>query len=68
MPAEVYRDKAAAAELYAEVKAGVARCIDYVLEERERDPYRGLLKRLLYERTRGGPAPTFVPDPDKKLL
>lgn len=64
---EVYRDKQKAAEVYADVKAGVARCIDYILEERERDPYRSLLKRVAYERLNGAVAPTFTPDPNKKL-
>lgn len=68
VPAEVYRDRQRAAAVYADVKAGVTNCIDYLLEERERDPYRGLLKRAAYERSRGAQAPTFQPDPKKKLL
>lgn len=68
VPEEVYRDKKRAAAVYAAVKAGVNNCIDHLLEERERDPFRGLLKRAAYERSRGTRAPTFQPDPEKKLL
>eukprot|EP00892_Ulva_mutabilis_P002490 jgi/Ulvmu1/12241/UM086_0032.1 len=68
VPPEVYRDKDRAADVYARVKAGVADCIDYLLEEREHDPFRPLLKRLAYERINGVQAPTFTPNPNKKLL
>jgi len=40
-------DKAAARSLRDEVRAGVEGGIEFLLEERERDPDRGLVKRLL---------------------
>ena len=45
-----------------QAKAGVENGIAYLLRERERDPYKEFLPRLLYEATWGGKqAPTFKP-------
>ena len=45
-------------QVKAEVEAGIA----YLLEHRERDPYRKLLARVAYETSWGGrQAPSFDP-------
>ncbi|WRX19846.1 Diacylglycerol acyltransferase - like 7 [Theobroma cacao] len=48
-------------ELYLHVKSEVERCMAYLKEKREKDPYRNLLPRLLYRATHGFTAevPTF---------
>lgn len=56
------KDKAAAAELYQDVQDGVEDCVTYLLENRERDPYRSLLRRLAYEQSWKKPAPGFEVD------
>ncbi|XP_059450629.1 LOW QUALITY PROTEIN: phytyl ester synthase 2, chloroplastic-like [Corylus avellana] len=55
------RDKDKSKKLYLEVKSEVARCIDYLKEKREKDPYRNLLSRLIYQATNGftSEVPTF---------
>ena len=58
---EMYHDKAAIAATYTEIRSGVEGCIQYGLENRERDPYKQLLPRLIHETTRGTQAPTFDP-------
>ncbi|KAK2415221.1 Esterase/lipase/thioesterase family protein [Trifolium repens] len=54
-------DKKKSQELYFEVKAEVERCIAYLKEKRESDPYRSILSRLLYQATNGpiSDIPTF---------
>ncbi len=48
-------------QTYADVKAEVQKSIDYLLEGRERDPFRALPPRLLYEAVNDGKqAPTFT--------
>lgn len=37
--------------------------ISYLIENRERDPYKEFEARLLYERLNQKKAPTFIPDP-----
>ncbi|XP_022750442.1 acyltransferase-like protein At3g26840, chloroplastic isoform X3 [Durio zibethinus] len=55
------RDREKCHELYLHVKSEVERCMAYLKEEREKDPYRNLLPRLLYQATNGFTAevPTF---------
>ncbi|KAL5058806.1 hypothetical protein RYX36_030410 [Vicia faba] len=55
------KDKDKSQELYFEVKAEVERCIAYLKEKRERDPYRSILTRSLYQATHGPTSdiPTF---------
>jgi len=55
------KDKKKSQELYFEVKAEVERCIAYLKEKRESDPYRSILSRLLYQATHGPTSeiPTF---------
>ncbi|XP_059452072.1 phytyl ester synthase 2, chloroplastic-like [Corylus avellana] len=55
------RDKDKSQELYLEVKSEVARCLAYLKEKREYDPYRNLLSRLVYQATHGftSEVPTF---------
>jgi len=55
------KDREKAHELYLEVKSEVERCLAYLKEKRERDPYRSLLSRLLYQSIHGITAeiPTF---------
>lgn len=54
-------DKEKCQELYLEVKSEVERCITYLKEKREIDPYRALGHRLLYHATNGfkSEIPTF---------
>lgn len=55
------RNREKSHELYLHVKSEVERCIAYLKEKREKDPYRNLLPRLLYQATHGFTAevPTF---------
>ncbi|AES80653.2 esterase/lipase/thioesterase family protein [Medicago truncatula] len=55
------KDREKSQELYFEVKAEVERCIAYLKEKRESDPYRSILSRLLYQATHGPASdiPTF---------
>ncbi|CAK8542690.1 unnamed protein product [Lathyrus sativus] len=47
------KDREKSQELYFEVKSEVERCIAYLKEKRESDPYRSILSRLLYQATHG---------------
>ncbi|XP_021911751.1 acyltransferase-like protein At3g26840, chloroplastic, partial [Carica papaya] len=55
------KDKEKSGELYAQVKNEVERCIAFLKEKREYDPYRGLLSRLKYQVSHGfgSEVPTF---------
>ncbi|KAK7826703.1 acyltransferase-like protein [Quercus suber] len=55
------KDRDKAHELYLQVKSEVGRCIAYLKEKRESDPYRNLLSRLIYQTTQGftSEIPTF---------
>ena len=64
---EMAKDKDAAARVYKQARRAVEDCVTYLLEQRERDPYREPVRRLLHERATGAPAPTFIPPPDVKL-
>jgi len=57
------RDNNKSHELYLEVKSEITRCIAYLMEKRENDPYRNLLSRLIYQATHGftSEVPTFEP-------
>ena len=46
-------------DIYAEVKAGVEDGLAFLQQQRERDPYKDLPQRLLYEAINRRPAPTF---------
>jgi len=58
---EELRDRDRAQQLYMHVKGEVENCIAYLKEKREKDPYRNLIPRLLYQATQGFDAeiPTF---------
>ncbi|XP_033140984.1 acyltransferase-like protein At3g26840, chloroplastic isoform X3 [Brassica rapa] len=58
---EELRDREKAKEVYAEVKKEVERCIEFVKQRREEDPYRPLLSRLHYHLKHGllTQVPTF---------
>ncbi|RLM84397.1 hypothetical protein C2845_PM04G22490 [Panicum miliaceum] len=43
------RDRDEAQRLYLQVKSEVESCINYLKEKREKDPYRSILHRLLYQ-------------------
>ncbi|PSS30307.1 Acyltransferase-like protein [Actinidia chinensis var. chinensis] len=47
------RDREKSHELYLEVKSEVERCMAYLKEKRENDPYRNVLPRLIYQATHG---------------
>ncbi|XP_011045774.1 PREDICTED: acyltransferase-like protein At3g26840, chloroplastic [Populus euphratica] len=55
------RDKDNAHELYVQVKSEVEKCLAFLQEKRESDPYRNLLARLAYQSTHGfdSEVPTF---------
>lgn len=55
------KDREKAHELYLEVKSEVERCLAYLKEKREHDPYRSIMSRLLYQSTHGftSEIPTF---------
>nr|CAD1839030.1 unnamed protein product [Ananas comosus var. bracteatus] len=47
------RDKAKAQELYMDVKCEVERCLAYLQEKREKDPYRNIFPRTLFQLING---------------
>nr|XP_023876718.1 acyltransferase-like protein At3g26840, chloroplastic isoform X2 [Quercus suber] len=55
------KDRDKAHELYLQVKSEVGRCLAYLKEKRENDPYRNLLSRLIYQATHSftSEIPTF---------
>ncbi|KAH9791708.1 AB hydrolase-1 domain-containing protein [Citrus sinensis] len=57
------RDREKAHELYLEIKSEVEKCLAYLKEKRENDPYRNILPRLIYQATHGftSQVPTFEP-------
>lgn len=58
---EELKSREKAHELYLEVKSEVERCIDYLKEKRENDPYRSIMARLPYQASHGfdSEVPTF---------
>ncbi|XP_057780774.1 phytyl ester synthase 2, chloroplastic-like [Salvia miltiorrhiza] len=58
---DVLVNKDKARELYLEVKSEVEKCIEYLMERRENDPYRNLLVRVAYQSYHGfdSQIPTF---------
>ena len=54
-------DKENTRKLYLHVKSEVESSISYLKDKREKDPYRGILPRLLYQATHGfsSDIPTF---------
>lgn len=57
------RNREKAHELYVEVKSEVERCLSYLKEKRQNDPYRSILSRLVFQLTHGPQTdiPTFEP-------
>ncbi|KAF5479268.1 hypothetical protein F2P56_000102 [Juglans regia] len=55
------KDRDKSHELYLQVKSEVQKCIAYLKEKRENDPYRNLIPRLIYQTIHGFTAevPTF---------
>ncbi|KAH9743285.1 AB hydrolase-1 domain-containing protein [Citrus sinensis] len=55
------RDKKEAQELYLQVKSEVEKCVAYLKEKRESDPYRNILSRLIHQAAHGltSQIPTF---------
>nr|AZM65203.1 diacylglycerol acyltransferase 4 [Vitellaria paradoxa] len=55
------RSREKAQELYLEVKSEVEKCIDFLKEKREHDPYRNIMNRLIFQSTHGfdSEVPTF---------
>ncbi|KAH9625629.1 hypothetical protein KSS87_019989 [Heliosperma pusillum] len=47
------KDRQKAQEVYLEVKGEVERCLAYLKEKRETDPYRSLISRIVYRSTHG---------------
>ncbi|XP_025605965.1 phytyl ester synthase 2, chloroplastic isoform X1 [Arachis hypogaea] len=57
----VLKDREKSNELYLQVKSEVEKCLAYLKEKRESDPYRNIVPRLLYKAEHGFDAevPTF---------
>ncbi|GLI58562.1 hypothetical protein VaNZ11_000309 [Volvox africanus] len=57
----VAEDRDAVSQLYSQVRSEVEGCLGYLMRRRDKDPYKDLLPRLLYEASWGGKrqAPTF---------
>ncbi|XP_078175513.1 phytyl ester synthase 1, chloroplastic-like [Carex rostrata] len=57
------KDRDNAQQMYLHVKSEVEKCMSYLKEKREKDPYRSLLSRLVYQATHGfdSAIPTFDP-------
>ncbi|KAK3183867.1 hypothetical protein Dsin_031153 [Dipteronia sinensis] len=57
------RDREKSHELYLQVKSEVEKSLAYLKKKRERDPYRKMLPRLVYQATNGftSEVPTFEP-------
>ncbi|GJX51369.1 acyltransferase-like protein, chloroplastic [Tanacetum coccineum] len=57
------KNRETAHELYLEVKSEVEKCLSYLKEKRETDPYRNILSRLAYQLRHGTESeiPTFEP-------
>lgn len=64
---DMAKDRERVAEVYADTKRALEDSITYLLEHRERDPFRNPLRRLLWERRERRQAPTFTPPPDVRL-
>ncbi|KAL8137560.1 hypothetical protein V2J09_003561 [Rumex salicifolius] len=60
---EELKDRDKAQELYLEVKSEVQTCLEYLRANRQRDPYRSILSRTLYQATNGftSQVPSFDP-------
>lgn len=58
---EELKSREKAHELYLEVKSEVERCIHFLKEKRENDPYRNIMARILYQASHGfdSEVPTF---------
>lgn len=58
---EELRDREKSRELYLQVQAEVEKCLAFLKEKRENDPYRNALNRLAYRATHGltSEVPTF---------
>ncbi|XP_075090669.1 phytyl ester synthase 2, chloroplastic-like isoform X2 [Nicotiana tabacum] len=50
---EELKSREKAHELYLEVKSEVERCIHFLKEKRENDPYRNIMARIVYQATHG---------------
>ncbi|XVE67639.1 hypothetical protein DITRI_Ditri09bG0004300 [Diplodiscus trichospermus] len=55
------REKEKSHELYLQIKSEVERCIGYLKEKREKDPYRNILSRFLYRASHGSTSPCEIP-------
>ncbi|KAJ4778894.1 Esterase/lipase/thioesterase family protein [Rhynchospora pubera] len=57
------RDRDNAQQMYLQVKSEVEKCLSYLREKREKDPYRSIFSRLVYQATHGSNSeiPTFEP-------
>ncbi|KAJ9536972.1 hypothetical protein OSB04_029705 [Centaurea solstitialis] len=50
-------------ELYIQIKCDVEKCVAYLLEKREEDPYRGVVERVMWQTNSGDldHIPSFIP-------
>ncbi|ONI20031.1 hypothetical protein PRUPE_3G311200 [Prunus persica] len=55
------RDREKAHQVYLEVKSEVEKCLAYLREKRENDPYRSIFSRLQYQATHGFSSQVEIP-------
>ncbi|XVF59970.1 hypothetical protein PTKIN_Ptkin08bG0005100 [Pterospermum kingtungense] len=55
------KDREKSHELYLHIKSEVERCLAYLKQKRDKDPYRSLLSRLLFQATHGSTSPSQIP-------
>lgn len=58
---DILRNKDKAREMYIEIQNEIHKCVAYLKEKRDKDPYRNLLARLAYQSFNGfdSQVPTF---------
>lgn len=55
------RDREKAHQVYLEVKSEVEKCLAYLREKRENDPYRSIFSRLQYQAMHGFSSQVEIP-------
>ncbi|OMO99360.1 Diacylglycerol acyltransferase, partial [Corchorus olitorius] len=55
------KDRDKSHQLYLHIKSEVERCIAYLKQKREKDPYRNLLSRLIYQATHSSISVSEIP-------
>ncbi|KAE8665698.1 Acyltransferase-like protein [Hibiscus syriacus] len=58
---EELKDKKKCDELYSHIKSEVEGCIDFLKQRREKDPYRNIASRVLYQTSHPSTSPFNIP-------